>query len=418
MADEGGCLWEENPKKISKSHECHQPRRLTAVLPIKVHSALFNMTTQPPQTVGLSGSEQNNTQTCQPASKWMATVNDNVVYAPSRNVKVTVLKSQAGIASDHILVRDHGSGQDVAFGDEDILNLGEGNVFVTMPRCEHQPRGGCAAPAKLAWFIDDHPEITLRTEQSGRSLRELFGLTVAVRLFRDLESSNDESVGLDAVLRFTDGPVFYSRRSSVGLTITVNKQTFGTQDGVKPEMTGREIGNLITPEPCEVKRLTKGHETDVPLNSKLKIEGCEEFKVIRCNVIGGYEQARVDREMAVLRENGAVVDFITVPQPAVIYRQVPTRPGYAGIAETDVLVTLPSAFPAVMLDGAYLPQGSPLLGKVAGQPAQGILQSDGRVWELVSYHPHNGGGGPVWNPNHHGIHSYYSEVLTWIQRAN
>jgi hypothetical protein len=183
-------------------------------------------------------------------------------------------------------------------------------------------------------------------------------------------------------------------------------------------MTGREIGNLITPEPCEVKRLVKGEETDVPLNSRVIIKGCEEFKVIRCNVVGGFEQARIDRELAVLQENGAVVDLITEPQPAVIYRKVPTRPGYAVIAETYVLVTLPPSFPWVLLVGAYLPQGSPLLGKVAGQPAQGTLQADGRVWELVSYHPHNGGGAPPWNPNRHGVHSYYSEVLAWIHRAN
>ncbi len=183
-------------------------------------------------------------------------------------------------------------------------------------------------------------------------------------------------------------------------------------------MTGRDIGNLITPEPCEVKRLVKGLETDVPLNAKVTIKGCEEFKVIRCNVVGGFEKARIDRELAVLHENGAIVNLITAPQPAVIYRRVPTRPGYAVIAETDVLVTLPSAFPGAMLDGAYLPQGSPLLGRVAGAAGQGLIQADGRVWELVSYHPHKGGGGPPWNPNRHGVHSYYSEVLAWIHRAN
>jgi hypothetical protein len=376
------------------------------------------MTQEHPPTDGLEKFEHNPTQNCHPASKWMASVNDENVYAPSRLVKVSVLKSQANVPDDHVLVRDHGSEHDVALGDDGVIDLAEGNVFFSLLRCEYQPRGGCYTPAKMAWFIDDQPEITLRSEQTGRTLRELFGLTVAVRLFRDLQSSHDESVGLDATLRFPDGPVFYSRRSNVGLTITVNKQTFGTQDGVKPEMTGREIANLITTEPCVVKRLVKGQDTDVPLDSTVTLKGCEEFKVIRNNVVGGFEQARIDRELSILRENGVEVELCTGPQSAVIYRRVPTRPGYAVIAETDVLITLPPAFPGAMLDGAYLPQGSPLLGKVAGAPGQGLLQADGRVWELVSYHPHNGGGAPPWNPNRHGVHSYYSEVLAWIHHAN
>ncbi len=159
------------------------------------------MTTSQTETVDNNIETMPPTQHCHSASKWMASVNDDNVYAPSRMVKVRVLKSQSRVPDDHVLVRDHGSDHDVALGDDDVADLSEGNVFVSMPRCEYQPRGGCAAPAKLAWFIDDHSEITLRSDQTGRTLRELFGLTVAVRLFRDLESSNDESVGLDAMLR-------------------------------------------------------------------------------------------------------------------------------------------------------------------------------------------------------------------------
>ena len=376
------------------------------------------MKTSPQTHEGHGTAVENHTPNCQPASKWMALVNDGGVPAPSRKLNARVLKNQAGAPDDYILIRDHGSSHDVAFEDDDAIDLAEGNVFVTMPRCEYQTRGGCVADPKLAWFVDDHPEITLRNEQTGRTLRELFSLSVATRLFRDFESPKDESVGQETALRFRDGPVFYSRRPGVGLTITVNKQTFSAADGVKTEMTGREIGNLITDQPCEVKRLVKGQpEIDVPLNAKVAIKGCEEFKVIRCNVVGGYEQARIDRELTMLRENGALVDFVTSPQPAVIYRQVPTRPGYSAVTETDVLVVIPSSFPGAFLDGAYLPQNSPLLGKVEGAPAQGFLQADGRTWELVSYHPHNGGGAPPWNPNRHGVHSYYSEVLSWIQRA-
>lgn len=375
-------------------------------------------TTHTPQS-SLSPAEGTHTPNCQPASKWLALVNDENVHAPSRRVKARVLKTQAGVPEDHILVRDHESSRDVAFDDDDLIDLAEGNVFVTMSRCEVVSSGGCASRPKLAWFVDDRPEITLLAEQSGRTLRELFGLTIATRVFRDAESPQDELIEPEKNIQFPDGPVFYSRRPGVGLTITVNKQTFGTQDGVKPEMTGREIGNLVTDKPCEVKQLVKGKpEIDIPLNAKVMIHGCEEFKVIRCDVVGGYEQARIDRELVMLRENGAAVDFVSGGRPAVIYRGVPTRPGYGTLPETDVLVVIPPAFPGAYLDGAYLPKGSPLLGKVAGAPGQGDLHADGKVWELVSYHPHNGGGGPAWNPNRHGIHSYYSEVLSWVQKAN
>jgi hypothetical protein len=70
------------------------------------------------------------------------------------------------------------------------------------------------------------------------------------------------------------------------------------------------------------------------------------------------------------------------------------------------------------LDGAHLPEGSPLLGRVAGSPQGVIVAVEGRRWQLVSYHPHNGGGGPPWNKDKHGFHTYIDEILSWIHRAN
>ncbi len=367
------------------------------------------------QAIDMSGS----TKACErnSPSKWNSLVNDTLTIAPSRKIQAMVLKTQAGAPPDHILVRDHGSNHDAAFEDGDQIDLADGNCFFTVPRCDYVARGGCAAPAKLVWFIDDRPETTLRQKQTGRHLRELFGLSVATRLFRDLESANDKQVGLDDELLFADGPVFYSRRGHAGLSITVNKQTFSEADGVKSEMTGIEIARLVTDQPSEVKRLQGGKEVVVRPDETIKIHGCEEFTVLRCNVVGGFEKERTDREIAVLKSNGAEVEFITTPVNAVIYRGVPTRTGYPHLQSTDVLVVIPGGYPGVMLDGAYLPQESPLLGKVVGAPKQGTIQANGRTWELVSYHPHNGGGAAPWNPSRNGIHSYYSEVLSWIQAA-
>jgi len=35
-------------------------------------------------------------------------------------------------------------------------------------------------------------------------------------------------------------------------------------------------------------------------------------------------------------------------------------------------------------------------------------------WQRISYHPHVNGGGPTWNPNTHGLHTYLDELLTWL----
>lgn len=358
-------------------------------------------------------------ETRQRSPKWAAVVNDTLVLLPKQRVTARLIKHEAGIAADLVLVRDHGSPNDIPFEDEAELNLSEGNLFYTLPRCEVKPANGCVAPPKLAFIVNDHAEQTLNPQQNGRSLRELFGFAPAVRLFRDYESPNDPSIGLDDGANFTDGPVFYTRRAEVGLTIIVNKQTFGEPDGVKERMTGREIAGLVSPQPdkTEVTRHKGKERIPVGLDETVDIKGCEEFSVIRTNVVGGFELTRVQRELGTLRDNGGEVTFVESPVACAVYHRLPSRKGYPHVAETDVLVLLPSAYPGVMLDGAYLPSGSPLLGRVEGSPQGNTVQALGRSWQLVSYHPHNGGGGPAWNKDRHGLHTYYTEILSWIQRA-
>lgn len=158
----------------------------------------------------------NSTPHDQPASKWLSSVNDSNVHAPGRHVAVQLLKHQSGAPADHILVRDHGSDHDVAFADDAVLDLAEGNVFFTVPRCDYRPKGKTTAPAKRAFFVDDRPAITLRPDQTGHTLRELFGLADDTYLFRDHQSPHDESIGPNTLVRFADGPVFYSRSNEGG----------------------------------------------------------------------------------------------------------------------------------------------------------------------------------------------------------
>ena len=156
-------------------------------------------------------SVENNTSHAQPASKWLCTVNDSNVHAPNRCVAVKLLKHQAGAPEDHVLVRDHGSEYDEVIADDEVIDLADGNVFFTVRRCNYCPKGKARAPAKCAFFVDDRPVITLRPDQTGHTLRELFGLAGNVALFRDYQSPNDERIGVNMHVRFMDGPVFYSR---------------------------------------------------------------------------------------------------------------------------------------------------------------------------------------------------------------
>ncbi len=357
---------------------------------------------------------------CRPAPKWAALIDDILVPAPQHEVRASVLLAQAGANLGQTLVRDHGSEHDVPVAPDELVNLEHGNVFYTVPNCDAPSKHHCTKPPKLALFVNDRPEVTLSPHQTGKSIRELFGLTDEANLVRDHESAHDEPVALGDAAPFGCGPVFITRRQHAHLKITVNNKPFTEVDGVKKQMSGRQIAALVsdTPDCTEVFMLEKGKPKPVPLAQEIPIKNCDEFRVIRNNVAGGFEPSRIQREMERLRQGGCRVDFIPQPFPAVIYRDVPTRPGYAHLQATDVLVLVPGGYPGQPLDGAHLPEGSPLLGRVAGSPQGVIVAGDGQRWQLVSYHPHNGGGGPPWNKDRHGFHTYLDEILSWVHRAN
>jgi hypothetical protein len=119
-------------------------------------------------------------------------------------------------------------------------------------------------------------------------------------------------------------------------------------------------------------------------------------------------RVRVARE---LEKVGWKTKLVEGPD-AVIYYGLPCT---LGVATSDVLVLVPGGYAQSMIDGAYLPQGSPIIGVVKGQPQpQCAIVADGRTWVLISYHPHNGGGAPAWDPTRHGFHTYLDEVVSWL----
>lgn len=356
---------------------------------------------------------------CLGEPKWFAVVDDKLVPMPQQRVPGRLLKSQVGVSPDRVLVRDHNSPDDVVINDNDSVDLGIGNVFYTLSSCDVTPRGTCRTPAKLAFAVDDRFEITTRPEQTGQSLRDLFGLPSNGRLVRDYEGNRDREIPVGEKVPFNAGPVFHTRAVAATLQITVNARVFTEADGVKRQMKGKEIAALVYPDNPGETRLwfVSDGNREVGLNEDVQIRGCEVFDVVRKQVDGGYESARVECELAQLRASGQVVKFVTEPQPAVIYRALRTKPGSPVVA-TDVLVPMPGTYPGQMLDWAYLPEGSPLIGKLKGSPQEHRITADGQVWRQISYHPHGNGGGPAWNAARHGFHTYLGELLSWLYAGN
>ena len=266
----------------------------------------------------------------------------------------------------------------------------------------------------MAIFVDDRGEVVTRREQSGKLILQLFGIGLNVQLVRDYERPNDEPVGLNDAALYDDGPVFVTRQREDGLKITVNSRVFTEDDGVKSKMTGGEIAALVYPEkPQETcVRLISAGDKLIEFAEHIVIALCATFSVVRKEVTGGYEQSRINVEVGKLSDGGAKVTVVDQPS-VVVYHDLSVKPGLP-IDTTDVLVLIPGAYPGQMIDGAYLPQGSLLLGKVKGSPQGNTVNALGRVWQLVSYHPHANGVGPAWDPTKHGFHTYIGEIMSWL----
>ena len=173
---------------------------------------------------GHGTTEAKHAQNCSPAPKWAAIVTDAVFPMPRRKLTARDILDQAGVGRDFVLVRDHGSPNDVILDDDALVDLAEGNVFRIIPRCEATPQEPCTGPAKLAFVCDDEWEITLIGKQTGHSLKRLFGLPDDAVLLRDFESPHDVPITVSETVEFRDGPVFTCRNKSVSreMKIVVN----------------------------------------------------------------------------------------------------------------------------------------------------------------------------------------------------
>jgi hypothetical protein len=207
------------------------------------------------------------------------------------------------------------------------------------------------------------------------------------------------------------------------LHIFVNRRKF--EDGrVQEQMKGRDIAALVD-VPADVAVIRRGNTAAAPevgIDEVLIIKNAEHFLVTRKVVEGGYETPeRIRRELAELAAGGQVAQYFANGRDLVLYRDVPVTARLQGVAlpeQTDVVVPVPSGYPAAMIDLAGLPVGSPLLPRIAGgSNNQGIVIVEDRQFQLASYHPHNNGGGPQWDQSRHGFHTYFDELLAWLAKV-
>jgi hypothetical protein len=143
--------------------------------------------------------------------RWFGLFNDRICTLPRRKVPVSLLRALASVPADHVLIRDHESPQDEVLADDATIDLADGNVFRTRPRCDVDASIPCSGSAKKALAVDDNFELITVAELPLNAVLSLFDLEEGTQLCRDYESPNDPVLAAGSMIRFVDGPTFLTR---------------------------------------------------------------------------------------------------------------------------------------------------------------------------------------------------------------
>jgi hypothetical protein len=182
-------------------------------------------------------SSNSSSQDAQHSSAKQGIVLDDALYPmPRAHLTARDILDQAGAPMDVVLQRDFNSPIDQIFADNERVDLRQGNVFKTIPRCAPVPCTVPDARPKLAFIVDDAWEVTVNSNQTGHSLKRLVGLPDNAKLLRDFESPIDQPIADHEKVVFQDGPVFTAK--SFSLTIKVNNNDVSV---TKRRMSGLEI---------------------------------------------------------------------------------------------------------------------------------------------------------------------------------
>lgn len=364
-----------------------------------------------------------------PDSRWIALVRDQIVPMPRRHVSSVLIREQANVPHDSVLVRDRLSGDDEVLGDDVPIDLADGNVFRLVTRCEPTKPGNLGDP-KLAFVVDDKFEIATKPTQTDAGLKRLFNLDPRVELLRDMESPNDTPIAAGETVRFADGPVFLT-------CITVESHCKGTEGPPnarryiirvgdkrivvdKPDPKGREILVLAGFDPSKTllnQRIGRQFVA-VTLDQKVDLTACgvERFTTLP-NEQGegrpGHEFALPEEDVETLDANK--LDWQALKENGVnwlIIRNIPL-PGVFLNEPTDVAIQVPAGYPSTSLDMAFF---NPPIRRRDGKAincTNGSATLRGKTWQQWSRHY---SAENPWKPGEYSVYTHYLLSLAWLDR--
>lgn len=386
------------------------------------------------QEDGRSSSAATPTPNDRPASKWAALVDDQHLPTPERRVKVSVLKAQAGIPKDLALLRDVSPAEDVLLRDDDLVDLAEGNVFYSRKGCFESSSAPCTGKPKLAWFVDDHHEVSLLAEQTGNSIRELFSLKHYQCLLRDYDSPNDPPITEDERIRFEDGPVFVtcveiekcckdgeSPPPCRGYLIRVDDTKIIVR---KPNPTGREILILAGKDPNSTmlnQKIGKRFEP-VPLDKKVDLTACgiERFTTLpneqsegRPILTRAFALPEEDQELL----DGSDLEWGTVMDGTNLWLIIHKVPLPAAFIQrpTSVAIQIQRGYPSAQLDMAYFHPPVERVDRKTIPATEAMVSIQGTTWQRWSRHYTSKN---PWKAGVYNTFTHYLLSLSWLERES
>lgn len=365
-------------------------------------------------------------------ARWAALVKDQVVPMPRRILTALTIKEQAGVPSDLLLIRDFQSPVDVVLQDDDEVDLAQGNVFRTIPRCDAS--AGCTAPnalPKLAFFVNDSFEITVEPKQTEASLRRLFDLLPKVQLLRDLESPNDQPVGTNEAVLFENGPVFVTCveiEKHCGSEQPPSAQRYIIRVGDKrivmasPKVTGRQILIAAGLNPAENmlnQKIGKRFQP-VGLDEIVDLTGCgiERFTTLPNEQSEGRPQFRrqftlPEEDVELLDGSGLAWETVTEPSGKWLIIHNIALPAELGGGETSAAMQITPGYPSAALDMAYF---NPPIRRVDGKAIPCTESSQplvGLSWQRWSRHYTSAN---PWKVGEFNVFTHYLLCRSWLER--
>lgn len=255
----------------------------TAFLPKKISLTIFRQ--KPPVESLCRCMSNHKTDAKRPQAKQGVVVGDALYPMPHAQMPACDILHQIAAPTGVSLKRDYQSSHDQVFGDDELVDLRQGNVFVLVPKCGPRSCQDPSGKPKLAFIlnVEDLFEITINPSQTGKSLKRLLGIDESSVLYRDLESPNDQPIADDEAVNFSDGPVFIAK--NLGLTIKVNDNPvkMGKRKATALEVKQAAIaqGVSIKLDFVLFKMDAEGNNGPALSDDKvLKLSDCDEFRCV------------------------------------------------------------------------------------------------------------------------------------------